>query len=235
MICQRSGSCCITMMVIIPVKEDGEWRAKLKPGNLPCPHLSHEGTEASCAVHEEEIFAGSPCWIYGNGLVDPDYAHTMTRPCMVGKMYQDSGGLKAVRPDLFQIRSVPSAELEDLGPFETNLEFVRGIPAKISQQDAKLELQYEDFAGGGVRNKAFDAVVLSVGMRPRSENRKLAEMLNLGLDRFGFFAGSGLENPVNVAESIYCVGGCGGPVSIGECLNEAEAVSGEIVRLLEKV
>ena len=32
MICQRSGSCCLTMPVVIPVKENGEWRAKMKPG-----------------------------------------------------------------------------------------------------------------------------------------------------------------------------------------------------------
>ena len=112
------------MMVIIPVKENGEWRAKMKPDGMPCPHLSYEGTKASCAVHDEPIYEGSPCWVYGNGLIDPDYAATRGRPCRVGEMYQKDGGLKKARPDLFQLR-VKAKRLEDLGPFETNEHYVQ--------------------------------------------------------------------------------------------------------------
>ncbi len=121
MICQRSGSCCVTMMVIIPVKENGEWRAKLKPGDVPCPHMTYEGTKASCAVHEEEIFQGSPCWIYGNSYVDPDYIGKRGKPCPVGKLYQNKGGFVQLRPKPFE-QSITTDEMEDLGAFPSNTE-----------------------------------------------------------------------------------------------------------------
>ena len=99
------------MPVVIPVKENGEWRAKMKPGGWRCPHLSYNGSIASCAVHEESIYRGSPCWIYGNSEADPDHAANPTRPCMVGKYHQEAGGLQNSK--LVQLGPPPT--MEDCG------------------------------------------------------------------------------------------------------------------------
>ena len=118
---------------------------------------------------------------------------------------------------------------------QPNFSFIRGIPSKITRRNGKLELQYEDMIEGGVRQKPYDAVVLSVGMRPPSNgaNRRLAEMLDIELDRFGFLRNSGIERPVATAsERVYLVGGCRGPKDIGECINEAATVSAEIAALV---
>lgn len=128
------------MMVIIPVKENGEWRAKMKPDGMPCPHLSYDGTKAACAVHDEPIYEGSPCWVYGNGLVDPDYASTRDRPCRVGEMYQRAGGFQKTRPQLFQVRVGELVKLEDLGPFESNESYVQ-IAKETAEELKKLDMK----------------------------------------------------------------------------------------------
>ncbi|GAF73300.1 unnamed protein product, partial [marine sediment metagenome] len=119
---------------------------------------------------------------------------------------------------------------------QPNFSFVRGIPSKILQNNGKLEIQYEDMIAGGVKRKPFDAVVLSVGMRPQPGNRRLAEMLNIGLDKFGFFSGSDIRNPVSTAsDRVYIAGGCQGPKDIGECLNEAATVAAEIAEYFQRI
>jgi len=99
------------MHVVIRVGD----RAKMKPGGVACPHLSFDGTEASCGVHEEPWFEGTPCHTYGNSDVDPDYFSKRGRPCMVGKYIQERGGLKVTNPDAS--KTVTGEELEDLGPW----------------------------------------------------------------------------------------------------------------------
>lgn len=92
MICQRCGTCCLTMMVIVPVKEDGQWMARMKPGDKRCPHLSFDGSQASCAIHDDPIYTDSPCWRYGNSEVDSDFWNKRGQPCPVGQTIQEAGG-----------------------------------------------------------------------------------------------------------------------------------------------
>jgi heterodisulfide reductase subunit A2 len=126
-------------------------------------------------------------------------------------------------------------EFVDKCSHNPNFEFMRGIPAKAAARNGNIELVYEDFAHGGVKSKSFDAVVLSVGMRPSPNNRLLAGMLDIGLDKFGFFAGGRNGSLVTTAkERVFRVGTCLGPKDIGECLNEASAAAGEIADLIER-
>jgi len=113
MICQRCGLCCLTMDVIIRVGD----KAMLKPGGKACPHLSFEDTQSSCAVHAEPWYEGSPCHVYGNPDYDPDFAHKRGRPCPVGQMTQEGGGLVACRGG----KPIPGASEDDLydcGPWQ---------------------------------------------------------------------------------------------------------------------
>lgn len=113
MICQRSGLCCVTMDVVVRIGD----RAKLKPGGYQCPHMKFEGTQAACGVHDEPWYKDTPCFVYGNPDIDPDYAPKRGRPCPVGELIQKKGGLKVVRPDLFHEIADPD-KMEDLGPWE---------------------------------------------------------------------------------------------------------------------
>ncbi len=101
------------MGVIIPVPTEEGLRARYKPGNVQCPHLSYdEHLQASCAVHELPEYQGSPCWTYGNPDVDPDFILREGKPCRVGEMFRRDKPNHAAE---FETTTV--GELEDLGPW----------------------------------------------------------------------------------------------------------------------
>jgi len=104
------------MPVVVPVWTDKGVRAAMKPGGRPCPHLSYEGSQASCAVHDKPEYVGSPCWTYGNSDVDPDFIVKRGRPCVVGAMIQSKGGLPIWNPDVLS-EPLSASELQDLGPW----------------------------------------------------------------------------------------------------------------------
>lgn len=86
-----------------------------KPGYKACPHLSFDGMLASCAVHDRPEYLGCPCWVYGNGSVDPDFAHRRGRPCRVGEMFLKDGGYLNLRPEAAE--PTPVEVLETIGPW----------------------------------------------------------------------------------------------------------------------
>jgi hypothetical protein len=111
MICQRCGNCCVTMDVVIHVNG----KAYMKSGGA-CPYLRFSGNEASCAAHDEPWYKGSPCDIYGNPDYDPDFEHKRGKPCPVGKLIQERGGL---RPE---VRTpILIEDLAYLGPWVENV------------------------------------------------------------------------------------------------------------------
>jgi hypothetical protein len=77
-----------------------------------CPHLKFKGNEATCVVHQESWYKGSPCDTYGNSDLDPDFELKRGRPCPVGKLIQADGGLPKNQREPF-----PLEELEHLGPW----------------------------------------------------------------------------------------------------------------------
>lgn len=113
MICQRCGHCCVTMGVVIPVPVRGSVRAVWKPYNVVCPHLSFEGAATSCGVHGHPCYEGSPCHIYGNSDIDPDYYHKRGVPCPVGQ------SILAYSIDVTRAAAACGVDdLEDLGEWE---------------------------------------------------------------------------------------------------------------------
>ena len=104
MICQRCGNCCLTMFVVIRDRDT----LILNPADVLCPSVTWEVTKATCAVHEEPWYNKSPCYVYGNHLVDPDFACKAGKPCGVGAMIQRKGGLHVVKCEF------PQARMEDL-------------------------------------------------------------------------------------------------------------------------
>lgn len=114
--CQRSGNCCYTMDVIIMADRPNGLRAVMKPGGKLCPHLSHDDDgKASCAVHDRPEYKFSPCWIYGNPDVDPDFGSMRGRPCGVGQMIRDRGGMPSLMPERSETIEIDT--LEDIGPW----------------------------------------------------------------------------------------------------------------------
>lgn len=102
----------MSMDVVIRVGD----RAVHKPGGVLCPHLEfQEGTtNASCKVHHKPWFKDTPCHVYGNPDIDYDFENKRGKPCPVGKMIQERGGLLQLYP---KVERAESAALADLGPW----------------------------------------------------------------------------------------------------------------------
>ncbi len=103
------------MDVAIIVDGDDGLGVAWKPGGQACPHLSFDGTQALCAVHDRPGYVGSPCWTYGNSDADMDFAHRKGKPCRVGEMIQRGGGCAVIHPDITE--PTRTQDLEVLGPW----------------------------------------------------------------------------------------------------------------------
>jgi heterodisulfide reductase subunit A2 len=66
------------------------------------------------------------------------------------------------------------------------IHLVRGIPAYLEENAAKMKVRFEDQALGEMEGKDFDLVVLSVGIAPNPDNRLFSELLGVNLDQDGF-------------------------------------------------
>ncbi len=107
-------------------------------------------------------------------------------------------------------------EIEDLG-----VHFQRGLPFRVDElADGKLRCMVENMEGEDsiVRH---DLVVLSVGMGPDSGAGRLAEILEVRQDEFGFYEPGGA--------SVFVTGTCREPQSIPESMAEAKAVAAEML------
>ena len=112
MICQRCGLCCVSMGVQINI----EGKMMYKPGDARCPHLSFDGTNAKCAMHDKKAYLNSPCHVYGNGSIDPDFFNKKGKPCPVGKRIQEMGGLFVVHGAKYG-KILNAGDMDDLGPW----------------------------------------------------------------------------------------------------------------------
>ena len=111
--------------------------------------------------------------------------------------------------------------------------FIRSY-VSIGKEDPKtknVSIRYAT-AGEGVKEEEFDLVVLSVGLNPPADYKKMAETFGIELDSHGFCK----TNPVNPIEAsrpgIFISGAFQGPMDIPESVvsaTGAEALCGELL------
>lgn len=106
------------------------------------------------------------------------------------------------------------------------VELVPAAPVEVVvQPDDRLAVIYEDFQGQGQQQRAFDYVILAVGMAPRPENWKMARQLGLNLDAYGFLA----PRPDT---GIFLAGTCTGPADILTSLTSGQEQAAEVLAFL---
>ena len=102
---------------------------------------------------------------------------------------------------------------------------IRSRPSRLDPADNDaVSVTYEDPAGTRVASQTFDLVVLSIGMRPPADARRLADMLNIEVDQHGFFDLSRCDRP-----GIFVAGTCTGPTDIAGSIDRASATSARII------
>jgi len=112
---------------------------------------------------------------------------------------------------------------------EKSARYIRGRPAKIDRvaHDDTLEVFVEDTLAHEQRRIPADLVVLSVAAAPNDGAPKLAEMLGIQTDSYGFFA---RKDPAVSAvetsrEAIFVCGSAVGPQVIPDCVAQASAAA----------
>lgn len=117
------------------------------------------------------------------------------------------------------------------------VKYVRGRPGEIREHPltGDLVIWYEDTYEGKVDKMEADLVVLCTTMIPRPENKKLADILGVELDEFGFFkVQDPLSNPIETnVPGIYVCGCCHGPRDIPESVTEASAAAAKAAESIQ--
>ncbi len=109
---------------------------------------------------------------------------------------------------------------------EYGIRYIRSMPSVIKelQQTNNLLLTYVK-QDGTLIEEEFDMVVLSVGLTPPKESKKISASLGIELEEHGFCK-TALENPVQTSRpGVFVCGAFGGPKDIPETVMEASAAA----------
>ena len=106
----------------------------------------------------------------------------------------------------------------------------RGRVSKITQENGKLVVRGADTLIGQPVTIEADMVVLASAMRPSEGVTRLAQMLNVGVDEFGFLSESHPKlRPVETnAAGVFICGACHAPKDIPEAVAQASAAAGKV-------
>lgn len=117
---------------------------------------------------------------------------------------------------------------------EYNVNYIRckDVEVKGNINSDNLTIYYEDPKDNKFKTVDLDLVILSVGLRPSSGLSKLAEMLNLELNEFGYVK-TQLAKPTETnIEGVYVCGTAQGPKDIPDCVAQACGAAAKAKALL---
>jgi len=107
--------------------------------------------------------------------------------------------------------------------------YIKGRPYDVYEdpETKNLTVKYEDLDSGELWQEEVDLLVLATGLVPSDRNKRLAKVLGLELDEYGFFKEKDpIDAPLETnVEGIYLCGGATGPIDISESVVQAAAAS----------
>ena len=117
---------------------------------------------------------------------------------------------------------------------KADMRFVRNIPVDIYPiKGDKLEMRYMNDDDGLSVKEVFDLVVLSIGIMPGSDNVQLSELLDIDLNKDGFFACKDKFNRTSTSKAgIFIAGTVQGPKAIAASMAHATQAAGEVMKYL---
>jgi hypothetical protein len=72
---------------VVQEEEGGKLGLYAKPGGMRCPNLVFDKEDkASCKIHDRPWYKQTPCYVYQNSALDPDFTLKRGKPCMLGPM-----------------------------------------------------------------------------------------------------------------------------------------------------
>lgn len=119
---------------------------------------------------------------------------------------------------------------------KTGIKYIRCRPSGIKEvpQNHNLKFQYQA-EDGNLLIEEFDLIVLSVGLKPPEDIKKISSICGIELNEFGFLKSPSL-NPVETnKEGIYKTGVITEPKDIPESVMEASAAASKVMGILSDV
>ncbi|MBW1900146.1 MAG: 4Fe-4S binding protein [Deltaproteobacteria bacterium] len=119
------------------------------------------------------------------------------------------------------------------GGNNSNISYVRGRVAEIRKgTDNNPIVVYEDTRERKVKSEGYDLVILATACAPNKGMVRLAEILDIEIDNFGFYKTSA-EQPLDTARHGIFVCGCAhGPMDIPESVAQASSAAARAVQIL---
>jgi heterodisulfide reductase subunit A len=114
------------------------------------------------------------------------------------------------------------------------VKFIRAIPSKVyGFPYDRLTVRYTDSQTSQCLEEKYDLLVLSLAITPSDGSSELAQKLGIGLDDYGFLAGSEAQSMITSQPGIFVAGVCQGPKDIPQTIGHAQAAAGKACGYLE--
>ncbi len=112
------------------------------------------------------------------------------------------------------------------GAKEYAITYIQGKVAKITEDDDKNPIvSYEEIDTLKVKQKTFDLVILATSMVPKKDANKLAEVLDVELDKYNFFQEKVYQPQLSSKEGIFLCGTCKEPMDIPNTVIDASGAA----------
>ncbi len=121
------------------------------------------------------------------------------------------------------------------GAQEYGIKYIRARPGEITEDSVTKNLYvWYDVPGQGVTNLEVDMVVLSTAFVPHPSSKKLAEVLGIHTDEYGFFkASDDLLAPMDSsAPGIFIAGACTRPMDVTDAVTQGGAAADRAAQVL---
>jgi heterodisulfide reductase subunit A len=107
------------------------------------------------------------------------------------------------------------------------VQYVKGIVSEVLAKGDKLLVRGEDTTMGRPMETLMDMVVLSVGMEPSAGTRKLAGILGVEQNKYGFIqaANPPLDTVSTSRPGIFAAGAALGPADLEDCASSGAAAA----------
>jgi heterodisulfide reductase subunit A len=114
--------------------------------------------------------------------------------------------------------------------------YVKGIVTEVLRKDGRLLIRGEDTTMGRPMEVAMDVVVLAVGMEPSQGTRKMAAILGLRSNKYGFIERThdSLDTVATSVPGIFVCGSAAGPADLDDTISTAGAAAAKAVALLRR-
>ena len=118
---------------------------------------------------------------------------------------------------------------------EDDTVYIRGRVSKVFPRDGKLMVWGVDTLTGNKVEIAADLVVVAAAMMPAEGSRRMAEMLGISVDEFGFYTSMNTEmSPVEAGVPGVFLAGAGlGPQDIPETVAQASGAAAKVLTLFQ--